>query len=88
MKIDEKIINCINNTNRNVLILGKAGCGKSTLIKELCSMRNDIIVTAPTGIAGQNINGKTIHSYFGIKPNDYFTSSYRFKKLRSETVKK
>jgi hypothetical protein len=61
----------INRTDRNQLIIGPAGCGKSHLIKQLRSTRDDIITVAPSGIAALNIGGSTIQSYFGITPCTY-----------------
>jgi hypothetical protein len=57
--------------NRNSLVTGPPGCGKSFIIKELCSKRDDIIPLAPSGIASKNINGKTIQSFFHISPDTY-----------------
>ena len=71
MNINKRLLDSINDRNKNTLILGKAGCGKSELIKSLASMRDDIILTAPSGIAAQNIGGRTIQSFFYIKPNTY-----------------
>jgi transcriptional regulator with PAS, ATPase and Fis domain len=59
------------NSNSNLLILGKAGCGKSHLIKQFTSKRDDIIIVAPSGIAAKNIGGMTIQSYFSIRPFTY-----------------
>lgn len=45
------IIECVNNTNENLFITGKAGTGKSTLLKYIQKNDSSIIVLAPTGIA-------------------------------------
>jgi hypothetical protein len=71
MDIYEELLIYVNNANSNFLFLGKAGCGKSQLIKRICSGRDDIITVAPTGMAANNINGRTIQSFFGIKLNSY-----------------
>ena len=54
-------------------IMGQAGTGKSYLINTLVSITrtmfqdNDVIITTgPTGAAANNVNGKTMHSMFGI----------------------
>jgi hypothetical protein len=60
--------------DRNQLLIGPAGCGKSHLIKQIKSMRDDIITVAPSGIAALNIGGSTIQSYFGITPCTYTVS--------------
>jgi ATP-dependent exoDNAse (exonuclease V) alpha subunit len=58
------------NTSQNYFITGKAGTGKSTLLKEFVEYckENDIncAVVAPTGIASINVGGSTIHSMFQI----------------------
>lgn len=53
----------------NVFLTGKAGTGKSTLIR-LFNEQTDrrIIVTAPTGIAALNVDGYTVHRLFSFHP--------------------
>lgn len=54
----------------NVFLTGKAGTGKSFIVKEaiklLKSKGEKIISIAPTGIAAQNIGGQTMHSMFNL----------------------
>jgi ATP-dependent DNA helicase PIF1 len=58
------------NTHHNLFITGKAGTGKSTLLKEFvkyCETKDiNCVVVAPTGIAAINVAGTTIHSMFQI----------------------
>ncbi|MCH7549525.1 MAG: AAA family ATPase, partial [Candidatus Krumholzibacteriota bacterium] len=52
-----------------IFVTGKAGTGKSTLIKYLRnSVRRNSVVLAPTGVAAMNIQGATIHSFFRFPP--------------------
>lgn len=52
-----------------IFVTGKAGTGKSTLIKYLRnSVRRNCVVLAPTGVAAMNIQGATIHSFFRFPP--------------------
>ena len=62
------IIKLINTTKEHLFITGKAGTGKSTLLKHIYEQDPSIIVLAPTGIAAINVNGDTIHSFFKLKP--------------------
>jgi len=62
-------IDLIRNSSVNVFVTGKAGTGKSTLLEHVRNNANSkTIVLAPTGVAAININGETIHSFFGLKP--------------------
>src|SRR3989338_2239545 len=65
----KKAIDIIENTEKNVIITGRAGTGKSTLLDYFAShTMKDVVVLAPTGVAAVNIQGQTIHSFFGFKP--------------------
>jgi len=53
----------------HLFITGRAGTGKSTLLRCLAPLLNDTYVTvAPTGLAAVNVGGQTIHSFFGFPP--------------------
>lgn len=70
-----KAFDLIENTNDSFFITGKAGTGKSTLLKYFRSQTNKrVSVVAFTGLAAINVDGQTIHSFFGfplgfIQPN-------------------
>lgn len=62
-------LDILENSNRNLIITGKAGTGKSLLIQYFRShTKKKVVVLAPTGIAALNIRGQTIHSFFGFPP--------------------
>jgi len=61
-------LNLMENTRKNIFITGKAGTGKSTLLDHFRRItRKRVAVLAPTGVAALNIQGQTIHSFFGFR---------------------
>lgn len=71
-----QVLKFINQTNKSVFLTGKAGTGKTTLLKQIIShTHKNTAVVAPTGIAALNAGGVTIHSMFqlpfgGFIPDD------------------
>lgn len=58
----------IENTRDNLLITGRAGTGKSTLLNYLvANTSKNAVVCAPTGVAAINVGGQTIHSLLQLK---------------------
>jgi nucleoside-triphosphatase THEP1 len=56
-------------TNKNIFLTGKAGSGKTTLMKKIIHLtQKNTIIVAPTGVAAINAGGVTIHSFFRIAP--------------------
>ena len=61
------VLQFINQTNRSIFLTGKAGTGKTTLLKEIIQTTyKNCVVVAPTGIAALNAGGVTIHSMFQL----------------------
>jgi ATP-dependent exoDNAse (exonuclease V) alpha subunit len=61
------IFDLMTNSNKNLFVTGKAGTGKSYLLRLFVELaRKKTLVMAPTGIAALNANGVTIHSVFGF----------------------
>ncbi|MFM7681454.1 MAG: helix-turn-helix domain-containing protein [Bacteroidota bacterium] len=59
--------NIINQTNKIVFLTGKAGTGKTTLLRKIVSSTHkNTAIVAPTGIAALNAGGVTIHSFFQL----------------------
>jgi ATP-dependent exoDNAse (exonuclease V) alpha subunit len=53
----------------HLFVTGRAGTGKSTLLKCVRDLLDDkMVVVAPTGLAAVNVGGQTIHSFFGLPP--------------------
>jgi ATP-dependent exoDNAse (exonuclease V) alpha subunit len=60
-----------NDMHKCIFVTGKAGTGKSTLLKyyvENIAPKEKTVVLAPTGIAAVNVGGQTIHSFFRFPP--------------------
>lgn len=57
----------------NILLTGKAGTGKSTLLRKFLETQpaGETLVLAPTGVAALNVKGATIHRAFGFRPGLY-----------------
>ncbi|MDP2600749.1 MAG: AAA family ATPase [Deltaproteobacteria bacterium] len=52
------------------LITGRAGTGKSTLLKYFREhTQRRAVVLAPTGVAAVNVQGQTLHSFFRFRPD-------------------
>lgn len=74
----ELTLKFINQTNRSVFLTGKAGTGKTTLLREIVeTTHKNTVVVAPTGIAALNAGGVTIHSLFQL-PFATFIPSVEF----------
>lgn len=75
---------------KNLLIIGKAGTGKSELIKEMLKFiknnqpHKNMYITSTTGISAYNIGGITINSFLSIgtgeAPVDVLVKKIRIKK--------
>ena len=77
----------INQTQRSVFLTGKAGTGKTTLLKEIiATTHKNTVVVAPTGIAALNAGGVTIHSMFQL-PFGGFIPSFNVDSHFTDTVK-
>lgn len=82
------VLKFINQTNIPIFLTGKAGTGKTTLLKEiLATTHKNTAVVAPTGIAALNAGGVTIHSLFQLpfaafipdnKPVNFISGQQKF----------
>jgi ATP-dependent DNA helicase PIF1 len=53
----------------HLFVTGRAGTGKSTLLRCLRDLvADEMVIVAPTGLAAVNVGGQTIHSFFGFPP--------------------
>lgn len=59
----------MTSADGHLFVTGRAGTGKSTLLKALRDQASDrMVIVAPTGLAAINVGGQTIHSFFGFPP--------------------
>ena len=59
----------MDQTGRCAFITGKAGTGKSTLLRYFrAKTQKNVAVLAPTGVAAINVEGQTIHSFLRLPP--------------------
>lgn len=55
------------HTRKHCFVTGRAGTGKTTLLRKLVqSAQKNIVVAAPTGVAAVTAGGVTLHSMFGL----------------------
>jgi ATP-dependent exoDNAse (exonuclease V) alpha subunit len=77
----------ILSDRRHVFLTGRAGTGKTTLLRRIIEAEGDkAIVLAPTGLAAVNVGGQTIHSFFNFPPRLLDVADAR--KLRAQRVVK
>lgn len=92
MDIQSHILNYINYTNAPLFISGRAGTGKTTLLRKIVdTSHKNTMVVAPTGIAALNAGGVTIHSQFQLPfasflpINDFSEVSFEISAAQFET---
>lgn len=72
----KQALQIIHYTRNSLFLTGKAGTGKSTLLRYIASTtKKKHVILAPTGIAAINAGGVTLHSFFKLPfhpllPND------------------
>ncbi len=87
------LLQLIQETKRNIFLTGRAGTGKSTLLRYVSSHTSkEHVILAPTGISALNAGGQTIHSFFRlpfspIPPTDKELLRNSLKKIRKEQRK-
>ena len=63
------VLELMKNSDECQFITGRAGTGKSTLLRYFrATTSKHVVVLAPTGIAAINVGGQTIHSFFQLPP--------------------
>jgi PIF1-like helicase/Helix-turn-helix domain len=86
-KIARYTLDFIHQTNQSIFLTGKAGTGKTTLLKEIITTSHkNTVVVAPTGIAALNAGGVTIHSMFQL-PFSAFIPDYKLIESKTQNYK-
>ncbi len=79
------VLDAVEKTTASIFVTGRAGTGKSTLLKLLVGTTSkNVVVLAPTGIAALNVKGQTIHSFFRFPARPLKQSD--IKKRRSRKI--
>lgn len=82
--IFDRVLSFIDYTNQNIFLTGKAGTGKTTLLKRIKeSTTKKMAVVAPTGVAAMNAKGTTINSFFQLPPGSFFPGDISLENLQS-----
>ncbi len=78
-----KAVHALENTDDCIFLTGRAGTGKSTLLRYFKEKTSkNIVVLASTGIAAINVGGQTIHSFFMLPPRFIQPGDVRHSKNR------
>lgn len=65
-----QVADTLEHAQKHIFLTGNAGTGKSTLLTSFRQKtKKSIAFLAPTGVAALNIQGQTIHSFFGFRPD-------------------
>ncbi|PTS98242.1 helicase [Pedobacter sp. HMWF019] len=82
--IFDKVLSFIDTTNQNIFLTGKAGTGKTTLLRKIKeTSTKKIVIVAPTGVAAMNAKGVTINSFFQLPPGSFFPGDISLENLQS-----
>ena len=77
--LQQQAFDLVNNTNESFFLTGRAGTGKTAVLKYIQeTVDKNIIVVAYTGVAAVNAGGETINSMFGIPPREVVTHQTDF----------
>lgn len=82
--IADKVLEFIEYTTQNIFLTGKAGTGKTTLLRKIqASTTKKMAILAPTGVAAMNAKGTTINSFFQLPPGSFFPGDISIETLQS-----
>jgi ATP-dependent DNA helicase PIF1 len=82
-----RMLDWLFSNKPNVFLTGRAGTGKTTLLREFMRRAgNKAVVLAPTGVAAMHVGGQTLHSFFRLPPR--LIEPRDIKRLRNARVVK
>lgn len=82
--IADKVLEFIEYSTQNIFLTGKAGTGKTTLLRKIQeNTSKKMVILAPTGVAAMNAKGTTINSFFQLPPGSFFPGDISLKSLQS-----
>jgi hypothetical protein len=82
--IADKILEFVEYSSQNIFLTGKAGTGKTTLLRKIQSnTTKKMVILAPTGVAAMNAKGTTINSFFQLPPGSFFPGDISLENLQS-----
>lgn len=85
--ISEQVLSLINFTGQSIFLTGKAGTGKTTLLRKIKeTSTKKLAVVAPTGVAAMNAKGTTINSFFQLPPGSFFPGDISLENLQAGFV--
>ncbi len=65
--MQDLVLKLINQTQKPIFLTGRAGTGKTTLLKKIVAQTyKNYVIVAPTAVAAINAGGVTIHSMFQL----------------------
>ena len=80
-------LDVLEKTKKSIFITGRAGTGKSTLLRMFRrTSRKKMVVLAPTGIAALNVKGQTIHSFCGFPPRFLTAKDIKINKRKKKLI--
>ena len=75
----QNALSVVRFTHQSLFLTGKAGTGKSTFLRDVCSeVKKKHVILAPTGIAAINAGGSTLHSFFKLPFHPLLPDDPRF----------
>lgn len=81
------VLSFIEYTNQNIFLTGKAGTGKTTLLREIKEKTaKKLVIVAPTGVAAMNARGTTINSFFQLPPGSFYPGEISLENLQSGII--